>query len=278
VLLEDLMHPPITLENFLALRQKSPKRVCFGSVHNNALKSNTSGQAAGFFNVPFSETISNVFPWKLYPNKNGQYGGYFRTVTDGSEFAEIEAWIRDRTDLVLIRSLFKTAVASCEHYTASNIRSSIGELEHSAKYGGSIAARSQLVGVMKRAFDRIHQVPTLDAVVSVPPSTPGNQSLPNFLASRLAEEVKLPDLTTSLRWNGAKGEIKGLAVDAKWGALEKVGLTIGDEVKGKNLILLDDMYQSGATAHYVASRLRAAGAKDLHLLAVSKGKRDTDNT
>ena len=85
-------------------------------------------------------------------------------------------------------------------------------------------------------------------------------------------------MTAHLSWNGPKGKIKELGVDQKWEALEKVGLTVGNAVAGKNLLLLDDMYQSGATAHFVASRLRAIGANEIHLLAVSKGKRDTDNT
>lgn len=55
-------------------------------------------------------------------------------------------------------------------------------------------------------------------------------------------------------------------------------MTIGAGVNGKNLLLIDDMYQSGATAHFVGSKLRSAGANELHLLAVSKGRRDTDNT
>ena len=80
-----------------------------------------------------------------------------------------------------------------------------------------------------------------------------------------------------MKWDGPKDKIKELAVDAKWAALEKVGLSVGSEVKDKNLLLIDDMYQSGATAHFVASRLRAAGANDIHVIAVSKGRRDTDN-
>jgi predicted amidophosphoribosyltransferase len=102
-------------------------------------------------------------------------------------------------------------------------------------------------------------------------------SLPNFLAQKLSDRLGLPDLTPALRWNGKKGQIKELKVDEKWHALEAVGMTVGDEVASKHLLLIDDMYQSGATAHFVASKLREAGANDLHLLCVSKGKRDTDN-
>jgi predicted amidophosphoribosyltransferase len=271
------LYPPITVERFLELRQKQPKRVCFASTHKNALKANSSGSGAGFFNVPFSETISAVFPWDLFPNKNGLYGGYFRVVSDDAEFDAIKAWLEKHADVVFIRSLFATAVASCEHYSAGNSRSAVGELEKRAKFDGDVSAKAQLVVILKRVFDRLHSERRISALISVPASVKGAGSLPNHLAARLSVELGLPDLTPSLSWDGPKGKIKELGVEDKWTALEKVGLSVDGAVAGKNLLLIDDMYQSGATAHFVASRLRAAGANDLHLLAVSKGKRDTDN-
>lgn len=273
----DLMFPPITLDDFQALRLKQPKRVCFSSTHKNALKRNDSGSWAGSLFVPFIETVAELLPWRLFPN-TGQHGGYRRGIKENEEFDEIKSWVDARADLVFIRSLFNTAVATCEHYASNNSRSPIGEFEHSAKYGNDSAAQLQLVKILNSAFDRLHQGRGINAIVSVPASVQGNWNLPNFLANKLGTAVALPDLTASLNWNGPKAKIKELSVDAKWNALENVGLTVGNDVAGKNLLLIDDMYQSGATAHYVASRLRAAGANEIHLLAVSKGRRDTDNT
>lgn len=274
----DLMYPPITIEAFLALRETKPKRIYFGSTHKDALKVSTKGSAAGFFNVPFAETISRIFPWTLFPNKKGSFGGYFRTVGDGSEFAQMEAWISAHSDLVFIRSLLTTALATCEHYETNNQRSRIGALEHSAKYQNNQPAAAELLQILEGAYGRVHRSLGISGTVSVPPSTMGTPSLPNRLAAKLSERLGLPDLTSSLRWNGAKNSIKELSVDKKWASLQQVGVTVGGAVAGQNLLLIDDMYQSGATAHFIASRLRAAGANDIHLLAVSKGRRDTDNT
>jgi len=274
----DLIYPPITLVGFQALRKKEPKRICFGSTHKGALKDNPNGHSAGFFNVPFIETIGALFPLRLFENTRGQYGGYYRTVTDSSEYSEIRAWISENSDVVFIRSLFNTAVAACEHYVSPDRRSKIGELEHTAKYEGNSAAKRQLVGILLEIYKRMHGSRKIDGILSVPPSVAGKQSLPNYLAAALAPLTGVPDLTDQLNWNGPKGSIKELGVDAKWGALEQVGMTVGEGVTGKNLLLVDDMYQSGATAHFVASQLRNAGANELHLLAVSKGRRDTDNT
>ena len=272
----DVMYPPITLEGFRALRAKTPKRICFGSIHSKALKSSSSGAWAGNLYVPFTETIAEVLPWKLFPNA-GQYGGYRRGIQTQTEFGEIRSWLDAHSDIVFIRSLFNTAVATCEHYTGKT-RSAIGELEHDAKYAGDVAAISQLSAILQNCFVRLHSGLGLSAVVSVPSSSAGTVSLPNLLAKRLSDAVGLPDLTASLCWDGPKAKIKELGVEEKWNALEAVGLSVGPEIAGQNLLLIDDMYQSGATAHFVASRLRVAGANDLHMLAVSKGRRDTDNT
>lgn len=278
VSIRDFIYPPITLERFKALREgDDAKRICFGSAHKNALKRNASGQSAGFFNVPFIETIGSIFPWELFRNKNGKYGGYFRVVSDDSEFGEINKWLAENADVVFLRSLFSTAVAACEHYISHDQRSRVGELEHSAKYEGSAGAANELVEILEDIFKRMHGSRRIDAIASIPPSTAGQRSLPNKLASRLAERLNLPDLTGSLRWNGPKPSIKELNVDEKWAALDDVGITVDDAFGGKNILLIDDMYQSGSTAHFVGSALRAAGVNDLHLLAVSKGRRDTDN-
>lgn len=273
----DLMYPPITLEGFKALRAKQPKRICFGSTHKNALKRNDSGEWAGSLFVPFTETVAVLLPWRLFPN-TGQHGGFRRGIKDNDEFEAIEAWVKTHADLVFIRSLFNTAIATCEHYTAANGRSRIGELEHDAKYIGNASAKGELAKILNGAFNRLYKGLEVEAVLSVPSSKSGTEGLPNFLAATLSATIGRPDLTSQLRWNGPKSSIKELKVDEKWGALESVGLTVGEGISGKNLLLIDDMYQSGATAHFVASRLRAAGANEIHLLAISKGKRDTDNS
>ena len=157
-------------------------------------------------------------------------------------------------------------------------RSQIGELERSAKFDGNIVAKSKLVQVLTEIYGRMHGTRRVDGIVSVPATVSGNQSLPNYLAAHLAAATGVPDLTDQLEWNGPKASVKELSVDAKWNALEQVGLTVRSAVSDKSLLLIDDMYQSGATAHFVASQLRSAGANELHLLAVSKGRRDTDNT
>ena len=274
----EIMYPPITLDRFNSLRASDEaKRICFGSIHKNALKRSKGARSAGWFNVPFAETISSVFPWPLFRNTKGKFGGYYRVVSDEHELSEIGQWLAENADVVFLKSLFSTAVAACEHYITPERRSRVGELEHSAKYEDDARAREALVDILEGVYRRMHSGRKIDAIASIPPSQPGRKSLPNLLAEQLSTRLGIVDLTGSLRWNGSKPSIKELDVNRKWAALEEVGLIVGDAFDGKDILLIDDMYQSGSTAHFVGSKLREIGANDIHLLAVSKGRRDTDN-
>lgn len=274
--LRDLFFPPITYEAFAALRAKSPKRICFGSTHKTALKKATGGNAVGFLNVPFLESFSPMFPWQMFENTKGMHGGFYRAITSSDEYAQISDWIERHSDLVFIRSLLTTAIAAAEHF-ADDSRTEIGELEKAAKYDANLNARAKLADILEKIYGNCHSTLGVSAIISVPSSQAPTLSLPNFLAKRLSERLGIPDLTHEIAWASPKGEIKSLTVEQKWNALARVGMHISNSVAEKNLLLIDDMYQSGATAHYVGSQLRASGANAIHLMCVSKGRRDTDN-
>jgi len=60
--------------------------------------------------------------------------------------------------------------------------------------------------------------------------------------------------------------------------LENAALKASAAFKGRKVILLDDKYQSGTTAQFVASQLYDAGASEVQGLFCVKTWRDTDYT
>ena len=72
--------------------------------------------------------------------------------------------------------------------------------------------------------------------------------------------------------------MKALSLDKKWKALEAASLQVGKQVNRKKVILIDDKYQSGTTAQFVAAKLYEAGAQVVYGLFCVKTWRDTDNT
>lgn len=267
---------PITAEKFAELRTAQPRRLRFGA--SKRLSRGSNGPAVGFLSVNFSETISRLVPCDLQ-RVNGQFGPqYRRVIRSEDEYARLDQWVEANKDVVFIRSLFATCVAVGEHQSSPGVRTEIGELERRAKYDADGAARASLLEKMETVYGRLLGELEIDSICAVPPSEPGKFCLPAWLSSNLSGRLGVEDLTPHLSWGGAKPQLKEVDVDLKWQQLEAVGLDIGVDVKGRNVLIIDDLYQSGATVHFVASRLQAAGAAELHCLAVVKSLGDTDNT
>jgi hypothetical protein len=274
--LRRLMRKPINKARFDELHAASPKRFSFAK-KPTALSRGEKGPAVGFLNVSFPETFETILPWTIETAK-GRYGDFHRRVVrDEGEFQRIAAWIDSNKEIVFIRSLLDSCVALAEHQTEPGCRSAIGELERSAKFDANKDSENHLVEAMIGVYRRLHSDLEIDAVCSVPPSKADQLSLPNRIASRMAAELNLNDLTSELNWASVKPSVKELPVSEKWNALEKVGLTLSEAFKGRNILIIDDMYQSGSTIHFVASKLREAGCNDIHCFAVVKALGDTDN-
>lgn len=265
---------PITSARFADRRTAQPKRLRFGA--SRKLKRGSGGPAVGFLNLPFRETIARVLPWEL-ERKDARYGPY-RIIRSEEEFGEIDSWLNANADVVFIRSLFATCIAVGEHQSSPGVRTRLGELERRAKYDADKSALNDLAIEMEAVFRRLMGGLGIDSICAVPPSEPGKFCLPASLSSLLASRLGLNDLTERVRWRGCKPQLKDVDVDQKWQRLEAVGLDVDADLRGRNVMIVDDLYQSGATAHFVASKLQAAGAVELHCLAVVKSLGDTDNT
>lgn len=218
-----------------------------------------------------------MFPWDL-ERKIGMHGPYYRRVVRSeAEFERIEHWMEENEEVVFIRSLLDSCVATAEHQLPEGGRSHVGGLEHAAKYLASLDARAELTNLMTAVAARLWGGRDIDAVCAVPPSTPGKLGLPAHLAEHVAIALDVDDISADVRWNGQKPSIKNVDMAHKWQTLDEVGVTVDVNLEGRNILIIDDMYQSGATIHYLAAELQEAGADSVHCLSVVKARRDTDN-
>lgn len=114
-------------------------------------------------------------------------------------------------------------------------------------------------------------------VCAVPPRPRKKFDLPSCLTGKLAEREGLTDISNRVRWRGEKCSVKELPLEQKWAALEAVDLDVSYDLSGSRVILIDDLYQSGVTMHFVASRLQQAGASHILGLSIVKALRNSDN-
>jgi adenine/guanine phosphoribosyltransferase-like PRPP-binding protein len=148
-------------------------------------------------------------------------------------------------------------------------RSETGELAYRLKYQGDLSALPALVEQAMTLIADHPELAQVDAVVPVPPSRLGlNDPVSSFakaLTQRLGLEL-LPVLIKS-RQTAPQKEMHTLAqkrVNVA-GAFD-----LQSPVKGKHLLVIDDLFDSGATLEEIHRLLRRAGAARVCVLTLTR--------
>ncbi len=178
-------------------------------------------------------------------------------------------------------------IASDFNYIYGNGRTEIGEAEYQLKYNiESISDEDRedycgfLLDRMLGACQYIPMDNNKDWFVSAMPSTrKSKKKLAWLLAEEMAKELDVNFLDATL--NCDKPQMKELSVDEKievWEDIYQKGCVyIDDNVRGKSVLIIDDLYQSGTTMWQYARFLKKLGAKRVFGLVCVKSLKDSDN-
>lgn len=151
-----------------------------------------------------------------------------------------------------------------------------GNLEHKAKESQDADARAQLVEAAANLCETHPIYRKAKTVMPIPPNPSKTFHLPVELARELAERTGKMDGTAMIRKVRETPKLQALPFDEKLKAL-RGAIEITGDIEGKSIILIDDLYQSGATMWTVARLLKKKGARRVLGLACVKSWRDTDN-
>jgi hypothetical protein len=278
-------YPPITREAFEASRgADGPHRICFASTHAKQPCRLNYLHYVGALQLPFLQSAGvlaeAVFNCSFRPSQ--QFPGFWLPIATEPEFARVQAWtkaqgtrvfLKDCLDLSLALDVnLKDGGSGPEGYTAT------GALEHAAKSRRDQQALSRLSDAFCETIRDLPRYRDARLIAAVPPRPGKDFDLPQSLAARVARKLSLEDLTSRFAFAGVKGTVKETSLAEKWRAWESACLTFAPPLSDEpSIILIDDKYQSGATLHFVASVLRAAGAGPIYGLCAVKTWRDTDN-
>ena len=175
-------------------------------------------------------------------------------------------------------------MASTEH----GDRTEIGQLEYEAKYKGSNEAFNRLAHELYRGLRRL---PTkLDEeelwISHVPADPNSDPPLSTKLARALVncsiqrgpwESVRLVESALTCKKRKTK-DLKSKQKLAMWQRFVKKGqIELHCSVEGRQVVVVDDLYQSGATLWSYAQFLKQVGAREVLGLVCTKSWRDTDN-
>lgn len=218
-----------------------------------------------------------------FPDKYGRYkwGTYMHNVADQRT---VEKFLHLLTQHVTIFDDFDECTVLGRHGawdpgTGGYARTELGELVYRAKpYGpgdGDTRAADELVRRLEAFIGAHPTYARADAILPVPPSNPSKPyDLPRYLAQHLCERLSKVDGSRWVKKTRATRQQKEVhtfqeKVENVDGAFE-----VSTQVRGLSVIVLDDLYQSGATINEVGRSVRAQGAGLVLGLAVTKTQKD----
>lgn len=166
-------------------------------------------------------------------------------------------WDDGRTlDLHILSSEF-VGYNESGHAQFESTRTELGELLYQLKYKGD---QSAIAPIAQAACDFVRGWnPGIEVIVPAPPSKT-RAAQPLFqIADEVARLLSLPVDNTSVRKTKATPELKNVDHAKRIELLGGAHSIEGDALRGRRVLLLDDLYQSGATLNAIASLLKKAG-------------------
>ena len=275
-MLSGLPQKTITREKLIEfVGDNATKRINFAGSHAHALKKNEGG-IGGLINLPFKDTIEPILKDKLGTDLFNSKYGVWRGIKTDEEYARFEAFVHEYKDIVFLRDNLDLSLALSMNFDGDE-HTPIGELEVQAKYHNNKEAEAELIGVCNEWIDKLPFLKEADYICAMPGSLAATESLPHRIVSNL-EGFDFEDISDLVTWTSKKRSVKDAeSAEEKLEILEESGLQIseGVDLKGKTVLLFDDLYMSGLSMQYVAMKLKEAGAARVFGLCTVKSRSNT---
>lgn len=272
----------ITVEKIKENTLKTPRRICFDSCHRDALKKiekSKDNTCIGALNVPFDSSIKYFIEQEaklnLIEKKNGLF---WCPANSDEEFQRLTDFFEKHKKIVFLRDTLECSIALSENFKDDE-RTFLGKMEYEAKYSDCSESIEEIKKAIIDFINNSEVYGGIPYICSIPSSKPEEKNLPQKLSEMVSDSISnLTDISQYISWKNSKPEIKSLDLDEKLEALIKTDLEINNfEIKNEDIILIDDLYQSGTTMQYVAMKLKELGARRIFGLSIVKSQKNTDN-
>lgn len=254
---------------------KAPRR---RRIADHAVFKEKEGDTDARVNFPFHESIGVAFEYETgFDTREGQYG-FYRYFKNDNDIESVRNWSEQRSNYIWIRDCLDCSVALDFNLKDAGVYTEIGLAEHKAKVERDTESIELLKSSVLAACNDLSLYADADYVCAVPPA-PGKQfDLPTELAQYVGKRHPQLSFFDGLSFSTKDVSIKTVPLADKWDELSDCGLEVKGAVQGGKFVLIDDKYQSGVTAQFVASKLLESGAKAVYGLFVVKTWRDSDNS
>ena len=147
-------------------------------------------------------------------------------------------------------------------------RSELGELVYRLKYKGDKTTVTPIAEAIAEFVKKIGL--DIDVIVAVPPSKQ-RLTQPLFeIVEALGKLLEVPVDTKAISKTKRTPQMKDVGDYSERVAVLKDAFTVGADLADKNVLLVDDLFQSGATMTVVAEAIKARKAKAVYALALTR--------
>jgi hypothetical protein len=286
---------PISRESIIEMITWVPRRSKLSAQWPNPLHEPRDEDSDWSLVLPFCETLCNSFITMCDVNTIGLREGKGRCYTflkdakdDPEDLIKVQNWLDIIGNYVAIRDCLALSFAldyDREEGDPDKPQTIVGVLRSRAKpYGGekptsdTFAAADELIEACLEFIENLNCYKSADVVVAMPPSDPTKPyNLPAYIASGIAKALNKPDLTKGIETISTRSGLKEVPIEDKLSTLEETIAVDQNIFKGKTVLLIDDLYQSGVSINYAAMLLLEAGAKKIFGLACEKTCSNDDN-
>lgn len=260
-----------------AIQDDKTKRINFAYTQQHALRKEESNpEVVGWLNIPFKHSFELLAGHELSLNnfllKKKNKDGFVAVIKEEETYNKFADYIEKYKDLVFLRDTLDLSIALSMHESEPHVRTSLGEHEYRVKYcSQELNSAEDLHAIVNVLQLRLEQLPFFkdaDYVCCVPSSKRFLKDivdcLKGFNFENISDSVSWGNKTESLK--NVDDSLQKLEIISKWNLL----VDIDKDLKGKSVLLIDDMYKSGVTMQYVALKLKESGAKRVYGIAIVK--------
>ena len=218
--------------------------------------------------------MANVFPFRdtshrIYHTQPCGCRTEASVITNPSEVQG--AWRRGWTLDVHTTSSVFLGYDQYGHAQYDTTRSPIGELVYQLKYRGQQTA-AEVAAVMADFFDnKLNALARIDIIIPMPASSVRSIQPVAQIAKELGRKLNKPVVADTIRKIRKTPGLKNIHdPEMRRELLDDAFEVNPARVNGKGVLLIDDLYRSGATANAVTVALTSAGASRVYFLAATR--------
>lgn len=233
-----------------------------------------------FFNPPFKKAIEaffyDEFRKRFDINRNKKYYIKYSHVINRNNVIE---WTNKYRNTVFINDVLPLSVALAFYKRPEGNEfkyTRLGNIVYAIKYKNDTSRINTIVDDVVAAISSFPYYKEANYICAVPPSNGKIFDLPTYIATEVSNRVGKTNISPYIK-AGTKQQLKQIPLESKITELFQWDILVNCDIRDKTIVLIDDLYQSGATMMYIAMKLQQAGAKYVYGLSIVKNLKNTDN-